>query len=128
MKKIVRTFLLALPFLIHASPARADGPLFCTCDFYRRLCDKFHAAYCEAYPVAGHGPSVGPWYTYWPYDAHFQTPAHPSFPYWPAPMTSPIQPGHGPHPGYYGQPVYRQPAGYPTIGTYAYPPNYWQGP
>lgn len=26
---------------------------------------------------------LGPWYSYWPYEAHFQTPALPQYPYWP---------------------------------------------
>ena len=30
---------------------------------------------------------LGPWYLYWPYEAHFFTPAHPQFPYWPSPQT-----------------------------------------
>lgn len=36
---------------------------------------------------------LGPWYHYWPYEAHFQTPALPQYPYWPAPQTLP--PGQG---------------------------------
>ena len=35
-------------------------------------------------------PSLGPWYQYWPLEAHFQVPASPQYPYWPAPMTLPI--------------------------------------
>jgi hypothetical protein len=31
----------------------------------------------------------GPWYLYWPLDAHFQTPGNPHYPYWPAPMGLP---------------------------------------
>lgn len=33
---------------------------------------------------------VGPWYLYWPLEAHFQTPASQQYPYWPAPMTLPL--------------------------------------
>ncbi len=32
---------------------------------------------------------LGPWYLYWPYEAHFITPAHPKFPYWPSGQTLP---------------------------------------
>jgi hypothetical protein len=32
-----------------------------------------------------HGP-VGPWYLYWPLEAHFNAPAMPQYPYWPSPM------------------------------------------
>jgi hypothetical protein len=28
-------------------------------------------------------PQLGPWYLYWPLEAHFQTPAPPAYPYWP---------------------------------------------
>lgn len=30
---------------------------------------------------------AGPWYLYWPLEAHFITPAHPQYPYWPSPQT-----------------------------------------
>lgn len=30
---------------------------------------------------------LGPWYLYWPYEAHFITPAHPQYPYWPSAQT-----------------------------------------
>jgi hypothetical protein len=33
--------------------------------------------------------TLGPWYNYWPLEAHFQVPAHPQYPYWPAPQTLP---------------------------------------
>ena len=36
-------------------------------------------------------PALGPWYLYWPMEAHFQTPASPQYPYWPAPMGLPQQ-------------------------------------
>jgi hypothetical protein len=32
---------------------------------------------------------LGPWYLYWPYEAHFTMPAHPQFPYWPSAQTLP---------------------------------------
>ena len=38
---------------------------------------------------------VGPWYLYWPLEAHFQTPASPQYPYWSAPMTLPYPQGAG---------------------------------
>ena len=44
----------------------------------------------------GHGcgrPTLGPWYLYWPQDAHFQTPAPTGYPFWPSAMT--VQPGFG---------------------------------
>jgi hypothetical protein len=43
-------------------------------------------------------PSLGPWYLYWPHNAHFQTPAPTGYPFWPQPMT--VQPGfEGGHAG-----------------------------
>jgi len=33
--------------------------------------------------VPAGGPQLGPWYQYWPLEAHFQTPAPPAWPYWP---------------------------------------------
>jgi hypothetical protein len=49
------------------------------------------------------GPQCGPWYLYWPLEAHFQPPAPAAFPYWPAsPMSLPPNfqaPPPGPLPG-----------------------------
>ena len=36
-----------------------------------------------------YGAPLGPWYNYWPMEAHYQTPAMPHYPYWPSPMTLP---------------------------------------
>ena len=50
-------------------------------------------------PGTGKGPGnmpppLGPWYNYWPLEAHFQVPAMPEYPYYSAPQTLPIgQPG-----------------------------------
>lgn len=33
--------------------------------------------------VPAGGTQLGPWYNYWPMEAHFQTPAPPAYPYWP---------------------------------------------
>lgn len=72
----------------------------------------------------GCGPAqAGPWYTYWPYEAHFQTPAMPQFPYWPGPMTSPIAGGHG------CAPMIAPPTPSPIqgVGYYSQWPSYWYG-
>lgn len=37
-------------------------------------------------------PPLGPWYNYWPLEAHFQVPAMPEYPYYSAPQTPPIVP------------------------------------
>lgn len=33
-------------------------------------------------------PTLGPWYMYFPYEAHFQTPAPTGYPFGPGPMTA----------------------------------------
>lgn len=44
-------------------------------------------------PKCGHEPPpLGPWYNYWPLEAHFQVPAMPEYPYFPAPQTLPVVP------------------------------------
>ena len=68
-------------------------------------------------PGYGHrGPQLpvflaAPWYLYWPYDAHFMTPAPVAAPFFapPAPGNYPAQPYIGPVGGY-GEPI-RAPAG-----------------
>jgi len=61
---------------------------------------------------------LGPWYLYWPYEGHFQTPALPQYPYWPMgqtlppglPLTGPAMMG-GPSMGPpHGQPHHGGPA------------------
>lgn len=70
----------------------------------------------------GYGGSGGlaPWYSYYPYDAYFQTPAPTGYPYWPAPMTP--YPAAG---------VTADTGSYPYGGTYmpvaAQVPSYWYG-
>lgn len=125
MKKIVWACALALPFL--AGPVYANG----SCTFGISI-TLFGGSDCCNPCASGCGPcgpaQAMPWYTYWPYDSYFQTPANPCFPYWPtmspsappaaaAPATLPqVQPAR------YQAPTY-QPVGY-------YPqqaPSYWYG-
>src|SRR5262245_63104532 len=37
-------------------------------------------------------PPLGPWYNYWPLEAHFQVPAMPEYPFFGAPQTVPVTP------------------------------------
>ncbi len=121
MKTTLRALLLALPLLAAATEAQAAGcgKFFCfntDCGF--GIGFKSHGDCC--------GPQfASPWYTYWPYHAHFAAPAHPEFPYWPAPMTSmapgPMEP---PSPPYMPQ---LQPTHYQPVGYYGQPPSYWYG-
>jgi hypothetical protein len=103
MKKIFCAALLGLAFL--AQPARAGiGCGSGGCSFgLPGFCvpsTKIHFSFCNpCCPSPGCGCGYGggwggaygygPWYLYWPLEAHFQAPAVPSFPYWPAPMTLP---------------------------------------
>jgi len=52
------------------------------------------------YGGVGPGVQLGPWYQYWPYEAHFQAPALPQYPYWPAPQTLPPGQPFAGAPGY----------------------------
>jgi hypothetical protein len=61
----------------------------------------------QAQPVKPY--QLGPWYQYFPYEAHFQQPAMPQFPYWVpqtlphgTPVLNPGYPGHGAVPPYWG--------------------------
>lgn len=84
----------------------------------------------------GYGGTLGPWYSYYPYAAHFQTPAPTGYPMWPSPQTSGPTPMFGyqvPNQMNYGyqaapqvMPVgYYPTQGYPTQGFQA--PSYWYG-
>jgi hypothetical protein len=76
MKAFFRAALLALPFLAVPSLANAqNGPS----NFNAGINCHFN------YSNGGCGISAGPWYTYFPYNAYFQTPAPiGGWPYWPA--------------------------------------------
>lgn len=120
MKISLRAILLALPFLAAPAVAHASGVAF-----YCGKCAFVLDSHCKN--KDGCCNCAGPWYSYWPYNAHFQTPAHPEFPYWPGPMTTmvPSHPAPPPAPSYMpgAQPMsYHQPVGY-----HFQPPTYWYG-
>lgn len=55
----------------------------------------------------GHGsmsgnqpPPLGPWYNYWPLEAHFQMPAMPEYPYFGPPQTLPLPQNRGAYGGF----------------------------
>jgi hypothetical protein len=80
MKNRFGAALLALPLL--ALPATANDP-FAPCLPYKVECGGnlyFHVLNQQN----GWGCALGPWYNYWPLEAHFQTPALPCYPFWPA--------------------------------------------
>jgi hypothetical protein len=114
MKICLRALLLALPFLAVPAPAHAEGGGMICFGF---SCSKWNG--CDGGNGCG-GGTLAPWYTYWPYAAHFQTPALPCFPYWPSPMATTLsQPPMPPavHPAAY----------YSPVGSYAQWPSYWYG-
>jgi hypothetical protein len=138
--------LLALPLL--ALQVRADDP------FAPGLPFRVEAganAYLRVYNRQnGWGCQLGPWYSYWPMEAHFQTPALPSYPYWPAPQTivpggtstalpapphsSPTSSSQAPAAALppaatTARPAYFRPVGYDPAGYYTYPQAapWWYG-
>jgi hypothetical protein len=97
MKKLLCAALLALP--LAAATVRADG---CGCfGFFGCLPPVKIECGCNAYlhcynpTCGGCAAQAGPWYLYWPLEAHFQTPALPQYPNWPSPMGLP--PSAGPY-------------------------------
>src|SRR5260370_32768641 len=112
MKLLLRASLLVLPFLAIPAQVRAEGGAkIC----FGVSCSKW----CGDCNGCGQGGQLAPWYTYWPYSAHFQAPAQPCFPYWPPMTTSLSQP----------PPIAPAvpPAAYWPVGTYANWPSYWYG-
>jgi hypothetical protein len=129
MKKFFLAAMLVLPLL--AAPARADGCLF---PFHVEggVNANFRINCGSNY---GGGYQLGPWYHYWPLEAHFVTPAPTGFPYWPPPQAlmpppnpvlPPPQPKPNPGPdvkpvGYYYAPYQTY---QPSI-RYGPAPSYW---
>jgi hypothetical protein len=83
----------------------------------------------------GGGTSAGPWYLYFPYEAHFQLPAPVGFPFWPGPVTAAgaaeYFPAARPAPLQLpeARPLSPVPPGYSPVGYYYYgpAPSYWYG-
>lgn len=96
MKKILCAFAAALAWLAVPQSASAAG-----WQLPYRVDAGANVYFRVIYPGQASGAQVGPWYLYWPLEAHFQQPApygnH--YPYWPSPMTLPQQfPGRLPAP------------------------------
>src|SRR5262245_66205371 len=71
-------------------------------------------------------PPLGPWYNYWPLEAHFQVPALPEYPFFSAPQTVPVVPpgpyGAGlPGGGHLGNGTAMQGMPYPGMSPYPMP-------
>ena len=126
MTKFIRAWLLALPLLVVPSSAHA------WCCF--PPVDVDAGAHFKM-TVGGHQygfgmAQAGPWYSYWPYEAHFMTPApYAAYPYWPSAAVTgngngvPATPTPAPLPPAKGDAT---PAGYQPVG-YSQAPSYWYG-
>lgn len=69
-------------------------------------------AFFRAYPIGYAQPyQLGPWYNYWPLEAHFQQPAPLAYPPYAGPMSLPPS---------FGQSSYGA-TGYPAPGAYTSP-------
>jgi len=125
MTKLIRACLLALPLFIAPSSAHA----WC----FLPSCGVSHGGRCDHGGCGGCGCALAlPWYTYWPYEAHFQTPApYAAYPYWPPAAVT----GEG-----YEVPATPAPAqlpppqagdisatGYQPAGYSGQAPSYWYG-
>jgi hypothetical protein len=152
MNKVLIPALLACAGLaLDAAAVRADGWGFGWCSSssgsfncnFKGWCGSSCGPSCPpgCPPCGGYGgggytvnPQLGPWYNYWPMEAHFQTPAMPQYPYWPAPQAyfqggyAPVQPPVSAIPGYlpYGSPAYSGQGYANPYQTVSYP-GYWYG-
>jgi hypothetical protein len=141
MKKWFGVALLALPLL--ASSVRAGD---CCLPFNFKFGVGAHLSICPNH--CGCPQQCGPWYLYWPLEAHFQVPAMPQYPYWPSPMglapgvaipgpatAGPAMgccPPQGGPPIAYAPPAATQPANFhapavQAVGYYQQVPSYWYG-
>jgi hypothetical protein len=128
MKRLLAASLFVLAAAV--VPSQAAGP---GCGPF--TIDTGAKAWCNVNCYgAGVHIQAGPWYSYWPLEAHFQVPAPTGYPYWPAPMTSNVPPLPAPHPGLaYPGPVQLPPArppahvqtGWQPVSYYANAPSYW---
>jgi len=127
MKKLLGAGLLAL---FCAAPAKAG----CWPPFKVECGGNF---YIRCYSGTACGGVLGPWYNYWPLEAHFITPAPTGYPYWPQPQAlppNPVLPPPQPNPKPGAAPdvkpasysPYYPPVYYGQPGIYYGPaPSYW---
>ena len=123
MKRVFFAALVLLPLC--AVPARAQ----CFFPFRVEAGGNF---YLRMYggPCQTWGCQLGPWYQYFPYEAHFQSAAPIGFPYWPSPQTlPPPAPGRfqppPPTPDKQPQPASVQPSFFQPVGYATRAPSYW---
>jgi hypothetical protein len=114
MKKILWAGALLAAWLVLPVRAHANGLLPGRIDIGGNLYIRvLPQGYCF-------GPQVGPWYQYWPLEAHFHPPAPAAFPAWPPrPQSLPVHPQPPTFPG-------AAKAAYYPVGYYQQP-AYWSG-
>lgn len=89
MKKLLRATLLVLGLSVLPNSARAfgfnGGPLPYKVEAGANAYFRIHK---HPYGYGGQ-QQLGPWYQYWPLEAHFQTQAPGAYPNWPQPYSLP---------------------------------------
>ena len=134
MTKFTWACLFALPLLALAPRAQAGCCCFCpppinvNCHHSFSLQGTIGCA-----PFNYGGAQAGPWYSYFPYEAHFQTPAPYGYPFWPTSVPTMAYPGTGAaYPNQVPamqpetvQPTSYQPVGYQATGYPSAVPAYW---
>lgn len=126
MKRLLWAGLLALPFFLAAPPrAHAWG---CGCPPFRVDAGLNWYLRVNGGPL----PQCGPWYLYWPLEAHFGPPAPQCYPYGPPPMTLPTGAAPpAPPPVPYAVPPAPaapvRPAAWQPVGYSSSVPSYWYG-
>jgi hypothetical protein len=130
MKKLLLASLLALPFLALAAPVQANPTIYFSMPVGP---DKIDAGFnVHLRMLHGNAPGqAGPWYLYWPMEAHFQQPAPTGFPFWPGPMSLPGD-SHGhasQYPSFVPQPTHVQAPVQPNpvrpVNYQTTMPSYW---
>jgi hypothetical protein len=86
MKKLLWACALALPLFALPSEAKAFG-----LGIFDHQVDVGCNVYCNVKPFNLLMPQAGPWYLYWPYEAHFQSSAAGVNPFFVQPMSLPPQ-------------------------------------
>jgi hypothetical protein len=118
MNKLLQATLVGVVLLVCSTQAHATG---CNIGPY-----CFDIGFKWDYHFhCGPAAQAGPWYLYWPYEAHFQTAANPggycNYPYWPGPGMGAGQARGAEFPGASQTGYPMQPA--PTSGIQ--PTGYW---
>jgi hypothetical protein len=139
MNRYLWVCLPALAIVAFSGRTYADYKVDCGCSPRFNVCSNG-----GQYGTGGCGGcfQAGPWYTYWPYQAHFQIPSPLGFPFWPGPTAAAgpqFLPPAPPPPGPPGTPMPPRTGGFQPVGYdyssfqpagayyYGQAPSYWYG-